>query len=281
MSPTLDPGQFVELRDLIYARIGMFFGDRKVPFIARRVEKRLGLLRMTSFSHYINHLRFCDPDGHEMQELTNLITTNETYMFREFEQLKVFANHCLPGVVRAKLACADRRLRIWSAGCSSGEEPYTLAIILQEVLDEPESWKLEILASDIDENVLERARQAVYGSRSVKDVPGPYLDRHFDECVEGYRVTRATRSLVTFSNLNLHESQTYRTHRGFDFIFCRNVLIYFDDASRRHAVESFYHSLNVGGYIFLGHSESLSRITDVFTLKRMADNLVYIKEDRR
>lgn len=269
--------QFSRLRDLIYGKLGLFFEDAKVYFLQKRVERRLAVLGLTRVEDYLFHLRFSDPDSSEMQSLANLITTNETYMFREFEQLEAFSNHSLPEVMESKEKRHNARLRLWSAGCSSGEEPYTLAIILREVISNPADWDLQVLGTDIDENVLKMAEAALYGERSVKPVPPEYVERHLASEPGGYRVKPATKALVKLQHLNLHDRVQMRAMRNFDFIFCRNVLIYFDDASRKAVVDHFYNALNPGGYIFLGHSESIGRISTAFELIRAGDFLVYKK----
>jgi chemotaxis protein methyltransferase CheR len=212
-----------------------------------------------------------------MQALANLITTNETYMFREYEQLEAFANDCLPEVIAAKKANEGRSLRIWTAGCSSGEETYTIAIIVREVFPAIVDWEMEIVATDIDEQRLAMAEAGIYGARSMKNVPAEYLDRHFVRHGEDWRVKPRTRSLLTIQHLNLHDRLQMRKMRAFDFIFCRNVLIYFDDASRKAAVDHFYNALSPGGFLFLGHSESVGRISSAFRLRRMGEHLVYMK----
>ena len=269
--------QFVRVRDFIYSKLGLFFEDAKVYFIQKRVERRLEALGLERVEDYMFHLRFCDPEGQEMQALANLITTNETYMFREYEQLEAFSNHCLPEVLEAKQKRKLTQLRLWSAGCSSGEEPYTLAIILREVLDNSRDWDLQIVATDIDEEVLRMAEKALYGDRSVKPVPPEYVERHLVAERGGHRIHPDTKALVKLQHLNLHDRAAMRSMRNFDFIFCRNVLIYFDDASRKSVVDHFYNALNPGGYIFLGHSESIGRISSAFDLVRAGDFLVYKK----
>jgi len=170
-------------------------------------------------------------------------------------------------------------LRIWSAGCSTGEEPYTLAIILLEMIEDLNHWDVEILATDIDEVVLKKARLAAYGERSVKDVPGEYLTRYFDTRSNGtFYLVRGVKRMVRFEHINLFDRNRLREKGGFDFIFCRNVLIYFDDVSRKQVVDHFYVALNSGGYIFLGSSESAGRINTAFKVKKAGDYLIYFKE---
>jgi chemotaxis protein methyltransferase CheR len=199
-------------------------------------------------------------------------------MFREYDQLQAFANHCLPEVLSAKQARGDRTLRIWSAGCSSGEEPYTLAMILQEVFPQSQSWDCAIKATDIDENMLRKVVAARYGLRSVNEVPDEYREKYLIEDGGEWIVRRRTASLVEACHLNLQDRMGMRAMRGFDFIFCRNVLIYFDDLSRKAVIDHFYNALNPGGYVFLGHSESVGRVTTAFKLRRFENHLVYMKE---
>jgi chemotaxis protein methyltransferase CheR len=276
--PDLSVEQFQTLSQQIYQKLGLHFDDKKMYFLKTRVAKRMAALGMDNPRDYLFLLTYADPSGAEMQALANLVTTNETYMFREYEQLQAFANHCLPEVLSAKQARGEKRLRIWSAGCSSGEEPYTLAMILQEVFPQAQSWDCEIVATDVDENMLRRVAAARYGCRSVHDVPEEYRQKYLVEDAGEYVVRRRTAALVQVLHLNLHDRMTMRAMRGFDFIFCRNVLIYFDDLSRKAVVDHFYNALNRGGYVFLGHSESVGRVTSSFKLRRFEDHLVYVKE---
>ena len=274
----LSSDHFEKLAQQIYLRLGLHFEEKKTYFLQKRVEKRMEALGFLDPQEYLFLLCYADADGKEMQALANLITTNETYMFREYEQLEAFANCCLPEVLSAKQARGEQRLRIWSAGCSSGEEAYTLAMILQEVFPQSQYWDCEIVASDIDQNMLATAARARYWSRSVRDVPPEYLEKYLIKEGESYIVRPKTASLVRFAHMNLHDRMAMRAMRNFDFIFCRNVLIYFDDRSRNAAVDHFYSALNRGGYIFLGHSESIGRISGAFKLKRVENHLVYGKE---
>ncbi len=269
--------QFLKLSRLIYKKLGLQFDEKKIYFLNKRVERRISELELRDADEYLFRLGYCDPEGMEMQALANLVTTNETYMFREFDQLAGFADYCLPEVIAARQQTTSRRLRIWCAGCSSGEEAYTLAIIIREVFPSSEEWKIEITATDIDENVLASARAAIYGDRSVKGVPDSY-NRHLQATAAGFRIAPSTAGLVKVEKLNLSDPAAMKAMRGYDFVFCRNVLIYFDDESRRNVLNHFYDALNPGGYIFLGHSESVGRITSAFRLKRAGAHLHYIKD---
>jgi chemotaxis protein methyltransferase CheR len=274
----INPGEFEALSEFIYRKTGIRFEWRKLYFISKRIQKRMDALSVETVSEYIRILRFSDPDNSEFQKLTDLLTINETYFFRDFPQLQAFGEHCLSEVAEKKTAAGDRTLRIWSAGCSTGEEPYTLAIILLEMLEEAEKWKIVISAGDIDLTALEKARKGVYGARSLRDAPPEYLRRHFNEIGdESYKISEKIKKLVEFEHINLSEKEAIRKKKGFDFIFCRNVLIYFDDMSRKRLVDQFYVALNPGGYIFLGSSESIGRISTAFIIKRMGGYIVYSK----
>lgn len=264
---------FCQLRDYIYARTGVYVGDQKIYLLKRKIEQRLATLGFSSVNEYLNYLRHYDGSGKEFEELVCAITVNETYFFREFPQLQVFAEHCLPEIAETK---NSPHIRILSAGCSTGEEPYTLSIICQEMLEPPCTFSIDAL--DIDYRALENAQRGIYDERAVRDVPRVYLEKYFIRTNGGFIVKEAVRSFVTFHKVNLNNrEELLALGRNFDFVFCRNVLIYFSDDSRKKVVEAFYAMMNPGGYIFLGHSESMSRITSAFELRRMGEGLVYRK----
>jgi chemotaxis protein methyltransferase CheR len=270
--------EFKLLGEFIYRKVGIRFEENKIYFLNKRVGSRMQSLKIETVTEYINYIRFLD-NGNEMQQLVNLITVNETYFFREYEHLQAFAEICIPEIIERKRLNSDYRLRIWSAGCSSGEEPYTLAIILREMLDNITHWQIEIQATDIDKNILQNAVNAVYSERSIKDVPPEYFDKYFTASPNRtYALVDKVKDMVKFNHQNLSDTRQLRQYRAFDFIFCRNVLIYFDEKSRKDVVDHFYTALNQGGYVFLGSSESASRITTAFKIKRAGDMLVYCKE---
>jgi len=272
--------EFEQLADFIYRKTGIHYEAKKMYYLSKRIEKRMDSLGIDSSIEYIRFLRYSDADGQELQHFINLITVNETFFFRDFPQLRSFAEHSLPEVIARKSTGNDNKLRIWSAGCSTGEEPYTLAIILKEMLDFSSLWDIEILASDIDLNVLEKAKRAVFSERSIKEVPHEYLEKYFEPSgSDTYQlIDDELKEMIRFEHLNLFDKTELRKHRGYDFVFCRNVLIYFDDASRKEVVDHFYVALNRGGYIYMGSCESAGRITTAFKIKRAGDALVYLKE---
>lgn len=275
----LSPEEFEILANFIYHKSGIKLEGNKTYLLNNRIQKRLRELQIKSPGDYIRILKYSDKDGFELQELLNLVTVNETFFFRDFPQLESFVE-CLKNVVERKMQTNDNTMRIWCAGCSTGEEPYTLSIILNEILDNVAEWKLHILASDIDKSVLARAEIGIYEERSVKDVPEEYMSRYFkrDMHKKTSKVNEGIRSIIQFEHLNLSDREKMRAKRNYDFIFCRNVLIYFDDTSRQRVVNNFYSTLNPKGYIFLGSSESMGRITSAFKLIRLNKHLVYCKE---
>ncbi len=269
---------FIAFRNLVYDRCGINFESKKIYFIKKRLATRIEALDLENPVEYIHHLKFRDPKGSEFQELLNLLTTNETYMFREFDQLAVFGEECLDEVCQRKRKKGDSALKIWCAGCSTGEEAYTLAIILLEMLEPFGAWQTKIEATDIDTTVLSKAKKALYSPRSVKDVPDDYLEAYFQNSDENYSINTLVKKLVSFKRLNLMDKKELKTVGMFDFIFCRNVLIYFDESSRKEVINQFYEHLNPGGFIFLGHSESIGRISTSFALRKMGGMIVYQKE---
>lgn len=273
---TLAPELYQRYIELIYKRTGIWFESNKKYFVEKRLNDRMEQLFIDSYREYYQLLKFSN-DQSEMQELVNLLTVNETYFFRDFPQLQGFAESVLPEVLDRKIAAGERKLKLWSAGCSTGEEPYTLAIILLEMLPDPREWEIEIFATDINRRVLEAARKGLYNSRSVKDVPPEYLERYFTRRWDHYLVNLNVKGMVNFKHLNLMDPQSMKEQVGYDFIFCRNVLIYFSPESRSKVIDSFYRSMCRQGFIFLGHSESVGRITEAFKMKRIDGHIVYYK----
>lgn len=270
------PDLYQRFTDLIYKKTGILFEANKQYFVERRLNERIEALGLESFREYYHILKFAN-DDFELQHIINLLTINETYFFRDFPQLQGFAEGVIPEIVKRKEAVGSRKLKVWSAGCSTGEEPYTLAIILLEMLPDPKNWEIEITATDINTRVLDFARKGLYSARSVKDVPPEYLATYFSRRMDNYLLNIKVRNMVNFQVLNLVDTPSMKEFVNYDVIFCRNVLIYFSPESRKKVVEGYYHSLTSGGYIYLGHSESVGRITDIFRMKRIDSQLVYYK----
>ena len=265
-----------KVRALIYKETGILFEDKKDYFLQNRVVRRMAAKGCAGFSEYYQEVLFGRKDD-ELQFLIEALTINETYFFRDFPQLQGFAEKVLPKYLERKRAAGDNGLRIWSAASSTGEEAYTLSIILQEMLDDYSRWAIKIDATDIDRDVLRHAREGTYSERSMKDTPLAYRQKYFRKVNEGWQIIPALEQSVDFQFLNLMDHASMRLRKGYDFIFCRNVLIYFSDESRKRVVNSLYDAMAPRGYLFLGHSESVGRITAAFTLERLGDFLCYRK----
>jgi chemotaxis protein methyltransferase CheR len=273
----LEEREFKHLRDLICRKTGIFFDDNKKHYLVRRLEYRMKALGYERLLDYYRFLKY-DTSGKEWDSLFNIVTTNETYFFRNIPQLTTFKEEVLPLVITQKRKNHDYDLKIWSAGCSTGEEPYTLAMFLLEVIPDIRNWKIQILGTDINTQVLQRAREGIYDYRSVRELPPRYTLQYFQLTDKKYILKDKIKEMVTFTILNLVSSEQMKSLRNFDFIFCRNVLIYFNQDWCKKVVNSFYDSLNKGGYLFLGHAESLYRITAIFKLAKFKNSLVYMKE---
>ncbi|MEC9282945.1 MAG: protein-glutamate O-methyltransferase CheR [Bdellovibrionota bacterium] len=267
---------FEKLRDLIYRKTGMRFEAKKDYFLKSRIEQRMAELDLESYGDYMSELLF-DRKGKEFQEFLEKITVNETYFFRDFPQLQGFAENVLPSYLEEKRKNGDYNLRIWSAACSTGEEAYTLSIIFNEVIDDIEKWNIEIVATDIDRSVLAKASEGIYSVRSMKETPLPYRAKYFTQNGNEFHVKHRMFENIEFKQLNLTDRIEMLKMRNFDFVFCRNVLIYFDDDSRKKVVAQLYDSLNHSGFLFLGHSESIGRITAAFKLRKIEGFLCYQK----
>lgn len=257
---------------LIYKKTGIYYEYNKKYFVQKRIEKRAEILEMDSLSEYYIMLKFAE-DSSEFDQLVNDLTVNETYFFRDFPQLRNFAEDVLP--LFEKENESRKKIKIWCAACSTGEEPYTLSIILQEMLEGYEKWEVQILATDINTEVLQHARIGLYESRSVKDVPPEYLEKYFTRRHDKHLINLNVRKPITFMRINLMDENEMSNITGYDFIFCRNCLIYFDDESRKNVLSNFYRSLNPGGFIFLGHSESVGRISSAYKVQRIGDTIIY------
>jgi chemotaxis protein methyltransferase CheR len=210
-----------------------------------------------------------------LQQLTNIMTVNETYFLREDYQFKCLVESILPELV--KLKTNQSPIRIWCIPSSSGEEPYTIAMYLMERWAGIHKWDVEIISSDIDTGILQKARLGRYSTRSVQHVPPAWLSKYFTRTGDEYQLCEEMRQAVEFTRVNLAEPADTRPYRNFDLIFCRNLLIYFDDISRKAAAETFYDALKPGGFICLGHSESMSRISSLYKVRKFPEAIVYQK----
>ena len=267
---------FTELRDYIYGLCGIHFADNKTYLLEDRLSKRLEEKNFSSYEEYLYFLKYDPGKNLELKNLYDSITTNETSFYRDMPQLTAFQSGVLPLVLQNK-APNDKLLRIWSAGCSTGEEPYTLAMMMIDMGLVVKGWSIEIIASDISDRVLKSARNGVYGDYAVRNAPASALNRFFKKCPDGYHVNGDIRRMVRFMNINLFDSDQVRNAMNIDVIFCRNVIIYFDDDSKRKIMGHFCDRLVDNGILVLGFSETLINITRAFKPKGVNKCVVYQK----
>jgi chemotaxis protein methyltransferase CheR len=257
--------------EFLYDRTGMSYGESKRYYLERRLTNRIELTGAPNFAAYMSLVR---SDRTEAEQLINSLTVNETYFYREDHQLRCLARSILPEVVATR--GPGDRIRIWSVPCSTGEEPFSIAIWLLENWRMVDAYNIEIVGSDIDTRALAEARVGEYGERALSRMPPEVVDRYFAPLRNGTRrIILDLEESVSFTPVNLMDPESMAGHGQFDLIFCRNVLIYFDDASRLAASRNLRASLRPGGFICLGHSESMVRISDRFETCRFDDAIVY------
>ncbi len=275
----LTPEEFEKFAKLIYDESGIFMKDTKITLLSNRLRKRLSALSLNEFSDYYNYLQKLsgEPKKKEYEELLDVVSTNETYFFRNERHFEALTDICLPELSKIK---TDKKLRIWSAACSTGEEPYTIAICVLECMKYFPGWKIEILATDIAPSVLEFARDGYYSGRRIEKVAPEHLQKYFtleDKEKGVYRVKDELKKMVNFYYHNFFKSPF---PGDIDIIFCRNVMIYFDKIHQKELVAKFYKSINDTGYLFIGHSETLHSISDDFVYKKILESPIYVPKPR-
>ena len=277
----LSEEEFRLLRDFIHERFGLYFEANQRASMRSRLVGRLASLDLMSFEDYYHYLRFGPQRAEELERMVSHLTNNETYFYRESPQLQVFAEHVLRSVKERKLAGSSgdlpRTVRILSAGCSTGEEAHTLAMIVYDSGQFFWNWDVQVVGMDVDHQALEKARRGVYFHNSFRSLSPALLERHFVRHGAGATIKDAIRRMVTLRHGNLVDPASFAGLAPVDVIFCRNVLIYFSDTMIRKVVQSFHELLAPGGHLFLGHAESLSRITDLLTPVRFQGAMVYQK----
>jgi len=270
----MSPEEFRLIRDFIQTQCGVYFGDSSQFILEKRVARLLRAHRLSNFRDYYYYLLYDRRKAEELATLIDSITTNETYFFREEKQLKAFSSEILPELHARKREQGDRALHIWSAGCSSGEEPYTLAMLIMES-GLFRDFRVDIFANDISNRMLQAARKGIYGPSAFRSAEQKYIDRHFTEKGESWRINDDVRKFVSFSHLNLVERSKISLLRTMDLICCRNVIIYYDSPTKKSVIQSLGEKLAPGGYLLLGHSESLINISNAFELRHLKNDLVY------
>ncbi|MGY2048173.1 CheR family methyltransferase [Methylobacterium sp. JK268] len=274
-APVLSAADFARFCEFVYRRTGLRFTEARRSFVERRVEERMRAAGTPDFFVYLDRLRA--GTGGEVEHLINALTVNETYFFREEYQLRCLTASLMDRVTAAKPPGAT--IRIWSMPCATGEEPYSIAIWLLEHWPAVDRYEVEIVGSDIDTAVLAAAAAGLYGERALMRLPPDLVARYFEQeagpPAPRWRLIPEMRDSVRFSACNLTDRHAMAAEGRFDVVFCRNVLIYFDDVSRRCAADHLYGALEPGGFLCLGHTESMSRISPLFHVCRYADAIVY------
>jgi chemotaxis protein methyltransferase CheR len=268
------------LQALVYQECGMHFDSRRAHFLQDRLLRRLKECQLDSFYSYYR-LLISDDGKQELSKLLENLTVNETSFFRNKAQLDLFHKHVLDQLLRRKQEAHDFSLRLWSAGCSTGQEPYTMAMLVADALSYhalrnpsgyqspspkpliPPPWKVEILASDINYSVLRTGQEGIYNEIQMASVDYNYRLRHFDKVDDRYAVKKTLKELVHF---DFHNLKTEYLPQRNDVIFCRNVMMYFDEAEQKRLIQKFHRCLNPGGFLFVGHAESLLGLTDKFNM---------------
>jgi chemotaxis protein methyltransferase CheR len=265
--------EFRRFRDFFYRRTGIVFSDAQRYYVDRRLSDCIIAAGSRGFPDHFARL-LTEPE--ELERLISMFTVNETYFYREEYQL-----HCLTSTLLDRITSRKKpgqSIRLWSIPCATGEEPYSMAIWLLENWSHVDSWDIEIIGSDIDTRALQAAEAGIYSERSLMRLPRHLVAKYFTTIPNGqYRIDDALRGSVQFSRVNVINQADTGRWRDIDVIFCRNVLIYFDETARRTAADNLYDSMAPGGYICLGHTESMSRISPLFNVCRFPEAIVYQK----
>ncbi|MCX7875666.1 MAG: protein-glutamate O-methyltransferase CheR [Melioribacteraceae bacterium] len=271
---------FESIRKYIYENTGIYFQDNKKYFLESRLLRRMNYLGLKTFEEYFDLLRYGTNGQSEKKYFYEAITINETFFFRNQPQLDALAQTILPEIISLKQAAGKNKIRIWSAASSSGEEAYSIAMTFQDLI-KPRypSFELEVVGTDINNAVVETATQGIYRDYSIRNTPPYFLKKYFKVGNGGtYEVNPEIKKMASFKVMNLYDDAAMKMMYNFDVIFCANVLIYFDVASKIKVVSHLYNSLNKGGYLFIGYSETLHGISKAFKLVSFPNTVGYKKE---
>lgn len=271
--------EFSSLRDFIYEKCGIYVADNRKYLLENRLGNRLKKLNLRNFDEYYNYLRFDAGKERELLKLFEVITTNETSFYRNPPQLEVFQNQVMTDVL-SDCRRKGKRLRIWSAGCSTGEEPYTISMILNELLKtEVGLWDIKITANDLSQRVVESAKRGIYNDYTLRTTPPDVARRYFSMNNGTNSIKDEVKRLVNFGQINLKDRGQLRRVERSQVVFCRNVIIYFDDDMKKQLFNAFYDNLLPGGYLIIGHSESLHNITRAFKPIHYPGAIIYKKAE--
>ncbi len=270
-----DPA-LIKLRDLIYRMSGIYHPDNKFYLLATRARLRMKALSTVTFAEYIEQLTTRPNRDAEMRSLLNEITIGETYFFRSQAQCDAISKILVPQLTAMSSKQGFKKLRVWSAGCSTGEEPYTLSILLgEQIAQKFADWTFEILATDLNENSITKCREGLYAEYAVRNLNSERRQKYFKQEGAFFRINEAVKAPIKFERLNLQDQTRMLFMKGFDLIFCCNVLIYFDGVAKRRTVDHFFNGLIPGGYFFLGECETLFGIYDQFRLVHLPGTAAY------
>ncbi|MBI3754752.1 MAG: protein-glutamate O-methyltransferase CheR [Deltaproteobacteria bacterium] len=269
--------EFRLIRDYIYNHYGLSFDTSSKFLLEKRLSNRVTMHQLKSFKEYYRFLRYDPKSSEELSAVIDVLTTNETYFFRESCQLKAFSEEILPEIKNRKESnTKEKDLCIWSAGCSTGEEPYTIAMLILET-GQFKDWNIEIFGNDISQRVLQVARKGVYTQSSFRSADKNLIDKYFEPFDGKHKIKDEVKNMVRFGYLNLIDRNKMSLLRNMDIIFCRNVLIYFDVESKKKVIQNFYDKLEDGGYLLLGHAESMMNISTAYALQHLKNDMVYRK----
>ncbi|HDY75498.1 MAG TPA: protein-glutamate O-methyltransferase CheR [Candidatus Marinimicrobia bacterium] len=271
---------FIKLRDFIYEKSGIFFAENKLYLLENRVGRRLRALDKETYENYLVFITKGGGNREELNFLYNEITINETYFFRYSKQLDFFTKQLLPNLLKECQEQGNNTIRIWSAASSSGEELYTIGMLIKEEINGAmTNWSFDLQGTDISKRILEKAQNGCYTKNSFRgEAPTYYKSKYFTIDGNNFRLKDSIKDMASFGYLNLNDHFKTRSMRDMDFIFCRNVLIYFDEEMKKQVVHALYGVLNHGGYLFLGEAESLHGVSSAFKVEHFRGAFVYKKE---
>ncbi len=276
---TLSSESFDTWRGYIYELCGIYFQDNKKYLLESRLLKRINHLKLSSFEEYLKYLKYNPQAKTERRYLYEAITINETFFFRNQPQLDALTSKIFHDTIATKRKLGQRKFRIWSAASSSGEEAYSVAMVIADMV-QPKypDIQFEIIGTDINEDVIDRAKKGIYKEYAVRNTPAFFLKKYFKHEGPNYIIDPKLKRMVKFSPLNLYDDMKMRSMNNFDIVFCANVLIYFDLKSKIKVVSHLYNSLNRGGYLFIGYAETLHGISKAFKLESFPKTISYKKE---
>jgi len=278
-TPKISDDEFAQLSAFIYEKTGISIPDKRKYLLENRLGSRLQELGLKTFKEYYDYLRLDRNKTLEMDKLCEKVTTNETSFYRDVRQLGIFQNDILKDIIKEQEAAGRKELFIWSAGCSSGEEPYTLAIMISEVLGMSViGWNIRITANDLSPAMLTKAKEGLYTEYSLRTTPKGIIAKYFDQEGDNFRVKPRIKKLINFGPINLSDGMALKRVPKSHIVFCRNVIIYFDDPMKQSVITAFYDNLVPGGYLFLGHSESIHKLSTAFKPVLKPGGMCYRKE---